>query len=242
MSPSDCAFCGAKGEMTREHVLPQWLRRALDGHSSVTPARGRHLFGGDLVIDDVCGPCNSGPLSRLDETAKQYWDLEHDRSPSLAAAEANLMARWAAKVCFNAQRAVMALGTAGSEPRMPVSVRDWVLRGGKCPDDLAVSTARLPTTHPDSQSVGLFGSNGTILPRRYLQLRAGVFFTAWSFPEGTDAAQLVAKFDREKAPASAIGDCTEDVGVPELRDPDMVRRGYWNNEELVERVNRRFGD
>src|SRR4029077_13223835 len=140
-----------------EHVLPQWMRDEMPEHTVVSPARGRHLFGGELVISDVCGACNSGPLSVLDEFAKSYWTDQLDSADSIPQGTAQHMARWAAKVSYNAQRAVIKLGTAGSEPQMPSALPAWVLGGGECPNSVAMSICRFPDEHRDTDETGTFG-------------------------------------------------------------------------------------
>ena len=235
-----CAYCGAQKELTREHVFPRWLRSELDDYPTVTPARGRHLFGGDLVVADVCADCNNGPLSELDETAKRYWDDGLDSAETLSGSVAALMARWAAKVGYNAQRATMALGTAGQEPEMPVEIRPWILADGGCPSGFAVSLTRMPPGHRDREGAGIFGSNGTPLPRRYVQLRGSVFFLAWSVPQVSDAAILVSEHDRRRLPAIDATAGGPTLAVPLIHDPDLVRRGMWRNRELLQQMAKRY--
>jgi hypothetical protein len=236
-----CAYCGVEARATDEHVLPQWMREELPEHTVVSPARGRHLFGGELVIRDVCGACNSGPLSQLDEFAKAYWTGRLDGAESLPQVDAHRMARWAAKVCYNTQRATASLGTAGAEPQMPRELGGWVLRGGECPQSVAVSLCRFPGEHRDTDEIGTFGSNGAPLPRRYLKMRRSVLFLAWDAPGQPGSAGVVATFDREHLPAVDLNSPTSPVHVPMISDADLPLRGVWNNPELLARMARRFG-
>jgi hypothetical protein len=212
----------------------------LADYPAVSPGRGRHLFGGDLVTDDVCAECNNGPLSELDEAAKRYWDAGLDSAAELRMSDRVPIARWAAKVSFNAQRAVSALGTAGEEPTMPATLAPWVLTGGALPTNLAMSIARMPTGHRDRDGAGTFGSNGTALPRRYVQLRGSVLLVGWDVPQVPRAAQQVADYDRRRMPAVDLLATTDPLAIPIIQDPDVVRRGFWRNEELLRRMAERY--
>lgn len=235
-----CAYCGRDVALTREHVLPQWLRRELADYPAVSAGRGRHLFGGDLVTEDVCGECNSGRLSELDEAAKRYWDVGLDSAAELRLGDRVPMARWAAKVNYNAQRAVRALGTAGEEPAMPATLGPWVLTGGLLPSNLAMSIARMPAGHRDWGGAGTFGSNGTALPRRYVQLRGSVSLLGWDVPHVPGAARQVAEHDRLHLPAVDLMATADPIAIPLIDDPDVVRRGFWRDQDLLRRMAERY--
>lgn len=75
-----CAFCGFTGKLTGEHVFGDWLSKiGLD--LSPTPHQGGPLnrIGRDLglmppfrtKVKDVCGPCNNGWMSNLEDVAKR---------------------------------------------------------------------------------------------------------------------------------------------------------------------------
>jgi hypothetical protein len=208
----------------------------------VSPALGRHLFGGDLVVPDVCGPCNNGPLGALDEAAKTYWDARKDELEEVDAVDALVMARWSCKVAYNAQRAVLLLGTGGQEPPFPPSAPDWILSGGAPPPDVAVVMSRMPVGHRDTDGAGVFGSNGTALPQRYIQLRGSVWFIVWDPSGQSGVAEFLAGRNCQSLPAVRVGrpEAVGAVAVPLLGDPDLVRRGVWNNPALLEKLARRY--
>jgi len=194
------------------------------------------------VVPDVCGPCNSGPLGTLDGAAKDYWDAGMDGQEETELGVALAMARWACKVAYNAQRAVILYGAPGAEPPFPSSVREWVLRGGTPPTDIAVAVARMPPGHRDTKNAAVFSSNGTELPRRYVQMRGSVWFVAWDPPGHPQIAEMIAREDSRRLPAVILGRTVAGptVAVPLLRDPDVVWRGFWNNRKLLRELAERY--
>lgn len=114
----ECLFCGVvgAGQLTNEHVNPQWLLQYLGlpkndqmfqgVASSATgeltqPPRihSTHSF----VQGHVCASCNSGWLSRLESAAKPLVIRLIDQPESLqrlASDEAALLAKWAAKTAY----------------------------------------------------------------------------------------------------------------------------------------------
>lgn len=240
MASGVCAYCGVVGQLTREHVMPAWLGRELTDHPSVTPAMGRHRFGGALVVEDVCAGCNNGALGNLDAVAKGFWDARSDYSDAIDSDTAGHLERWAGKICFNAQRAVFREGTAGDEPRMPGDAVTWMLRGGTPPESLRVSVTRMPPDHRDAEAVGVFNSRRTALPRRYIKLRIMTFFVAWDPPGQPGIAAHVASEDVRRVPARPMTPRDAGISVPMIDDPELLLRGFWNDQELLEAMARRY--
>jgi hypothetical protein len=78
--PGTCAFCGATAKLTGEHVLGDWLSRIgleLDPVAHRTGPLNR--IGRDVgvtppfrrTVRDVCGRCNNGWMSQLEDVAKR---------------------------------------------------------------------------------------------------------------------------------------------------------------------------
>ena len=107
-----CIFCGAKGTMTGEDVLGQWLQR-IDLDQSPVPHGtgwlnriGRHIGTRPPYrqrVRDVCKACNSGWMSRLESTASRVLTpfilgtagvVEGHDLPAIAA--------WVQKTCLTA--------------------------------------------------------------------------------------------------------------------------------------------
>lgn len=77
---ASCAFCGASGRLTREHVFGKWLGDIGLSRDPVPMVAGPlNRLGRDLgvtppfrqTVQDVCGSCNNGWMSRLEGVAKQ---------------------------------------------------------------------------------------------------------------------------------------------------------------------------
>ena len=82
--PKRCIFCGIKAKLTREHIWADWLK-AYIARDMVKHSRAKaiihktHTDGGvryqagdprSRRVECVCGPCNNGWMSRLQEKAK----------------------------------------------------------------------------------------------------------------------------------------------------------------------------
>lgn len=101
-----CVFCGATSNLTREHVLPDWLTQVgLD----LTPSE--HQFGRlnrvprqwssrpfTTTVKMVCATCNGGWLSALEGAAKPVLaPLIHGESRRLPYEDQALIAAWTCK-------------------------------------------------------------------------------------------------------------------------------------------------
>lgn len=236
----ECAYCLRDAAMTREHVLPAWVGASFEPDSSVSPAAGNHRFGGALVVTDVCASCNNGVLSQLDEHAKTHWDAGARSHEFADVDDLVLFGRWAVKVAYNAQRACTRNGTAGEEPPMPRVIPEWILEGGRMPSALELVLARLPSEHQDAECVGIYGSNGTPLPRRVVHLGSIVAAILWDHPAHPGIARELANLERNRLPGLRLSTDSDSAAIPLLCDPDMVSRGFWNNTELVTAFARRL--
>jgi hypothetical protein len=224
---TDCAYCDTRTVPTREHVLPAWIRDEARRHVAASPVRGRHAFGGELIVRDVCATCNNDRLGRLDEAARDWWRKTRSGTTTIAITEQRLLARWAAKISFNAQRATIGEGRAGQEPRMPASARAWMIGEGESDGSVLAAASLIPLEHHAADQFGTYGSNGTPLPRRYVHLGPTVFFVAWEHPQLAGTAEQVSRFDQERAHAAQIPDPAQRdlLALPYLSDPDVVLRG-----------------
>src|SRR5207248_9239509 len=67
-----CVFCGATSSLSTEHVIPKWVRKALQISEPVQEYRGSTYVGAAetlaIVFHEVCVRCNSGWMESL-ETA-----------------------------------------------------------------------------------------------------------------------------------------------------------------------------
>lgn len=108
-----CAYCGGSGRLTKEHILPAFLFRRYPEQRSGIPPKSHKVAKFEGTIKDVCGSCNSGPLSELDAYAQAFTEqnrcdrtFERKRPSLLILYEYEMLLRWLLKISFNAMRAV----------------------------------------------------------------------------------------------------------------------------------------
>lgn len=114
MSQSLCAYCKQPGSLTREHLWPASLHNRLLAANEQSEnifwlARLRRAIPSEPQIRDVCGRCNNGVLSKLDNYICELFDKSFSRV--LARDERvrfepnyHLLKRWLLKMSFNSAR------------------------------------------------------------------------------------------------------------------------------------------
>lgn len=128
---SRCAYCGSKSKLTREHVFPDFLEKFSDsfGLYYSNSVKGAYLPIAPTV-KDVCGICNNGVLSQLDEYVsglyKEHFHIELTDTITIHA-NRSLMVRWLLKVLFNAARSFKGI------PRVFFPFRKYILGEDKKP-------------------------------------------------------------------------------------------------------------
>lgn len=104
-----CIFCANQATLTREHVLPQWLRSLPVGEGPFTirrisetgQATDYKSRGVDIVARAVCGTCNGGWMSDLEVTAMPLLSpMITGGRRSMAPDEQDVVSRWAAKTAI----------------------------------------------------------------------------------------------------------------------------------------------
>lgn len=111
-----CAFCQYTGKLTREHLVPEWLKVDLPAqlpHHNHVVSRPSNGFGsahvwkkgrlnrsGDTVnqrVHDVCQGCNSGWMSSIEESSKPIIRrLVHGDFSPMTKQERGQVAKWIA--------------------------------------------------------------------------------------------------------------------------------------------------
>lgn len=112
MGEKKCGYCGRARAMTREHIIPKWYYDYLpsaDDRGFNDRARTK-ISNHELVVRDVCGVCNSGALSDLDNFGKDLFGRELSEPVFLGEfrkveLDRELLIRWLLKVSYNAARA-----------------------------------------------------------------------------------------------------------------------------------------
>jgi hypothetical protein len=108
-----CLFCGSRSDLTREHVYPKWLYRALKVGGPMTLMLGEEVIrtapGLDSTLREVCGACNHGWLHDLEHAFRSVMEnalLGHIREPTVLNTGAQqVVATWAIKTWLLAKRA-----------------------------------------------------------------------------------------------------------------------------------------
>jgi hypothetical protein len=106
MNMAMCIFCGEQGTLTREHVLPQWVRYLPPGEGPFTTRRVSATGdtveyrspGVDIVARAVCADCNGGWMAHLEATARPLLSPMINGLPqAMTPEEQHLISRWAVK-------------------------------------------------------------------------------------------------------------------------------------------------
>jgi len=220
-----CAYCGRHARASTEHAMAKWVGGAAVNHVSVTPAMRRHKWGGATTVRDVCVHCNNTVLSQLDQTAKMLVERAASAPPRLTAHEAIMLARWGGKLAYNMQRVCFREGTQGAEPPLPKSAIAWIL-GQSPPEEIRVAASWVHASEAVRENYGVFGSNGSILPRRYVQAGPIVMFVAWAHPQRPESTMLVHQKDCDRVPAVTVSHPSEaTVELPTMGDTSMLLKG-----------------
>ncbi len=116
MTKRTCLGCGVEltGEViTFEHALPQWLAKEIElggvslrhylhdegSEDKLLRSHGLNTFG----AKSVCGSCNNGWMSRLEDAAKPHiLGLMHEKTSILTVTDdaRTILSRWAVKTAF----------------------------------------------------------------------------------------------------------------------------------------------
>jgi len=68
-----CAYCGKIGDLTKEHIIPNFLCKKHPKQNFGYSQKADRYITWQAVIKDVCGDCNNGPLSELDEYGEEFY-------------------------------------------------------------------------------------------------------------------------------------------------------------------------
>jgi hypothetical protein len=168
-----CAYCGGIGPFSREHIFPQFLYRANPGTDFGYNLRRDEMVRGETTVRDVCPRCNNGPLSRLDDYAREFHDRnscqQHfvSRRGVPVVYEHGLLSRWLLKVNYNAMRAMH------SDHTLSAFV-PYMLRGDSSPGSvhLFLELIRsIPLSRSEQVALGITEDLGGV-PAQFLRVGA----------------------------------------------------------------------
>jgi hypothetical protein len=131
-----CAYCSRAAQLTREHVVPNFLyRQNPQAKLGFNPKADQFIFG-EVQIKDVCATCNSEHLGRLDAYASQFYEaneighLVTTEKKVRIAYDYALLSRFLLKVTFNCLR------FKGDDTRWLKPFSDYILYGVDHPTGL----------------------------------------------------------------------------------------------------------
>lgn len=132
-----CAFCSNLSVLTREHVWPRCIVDRTPQYNAHFRGESGKFFSGDLMVKDVCGKCNNGPLSELDSYICDLYDTQlhaivQPRQSILFRHTYSLLLRWLLKISYNSARA------NHSDVDALRGFTPYILFGGDPPPNVAV--------------------------------------------------------------------------------------------------------
>jgi hypothetical protein len=133
-STTPCVFCGAAGSLSDEHVVPKWVRKALQIREPVREFSGTAYVGAAetlaIVFHEVCVSCNTGWMESLEtDTRPVLGPLLLGAAPGTSRVldpdQQAILATWAVKTSL-----LLALSKFRGQDYgwIPVSTLQWLYR------------------------------------------------------------------------------------------------------------------
>lgn len=176
-SSKKCAYCGAHGKLTREHIIADFLYRESPDQKLGYNQRADRFMTWEAKLNDVCQACNNGPLSELDGYAAEF--LKSIDYCKTYCSDANvrfaydydMLFRWLLKVSFNASRTT-------SEPSSALrECAPYILGCGKRPSAafLAVEVVRdTPIPEREKRSLPGIARDWEFIPTKMFRVGPGI--------------------------------------------------------------------
>jgi hypothetical protein len=110
MSGRTCVYCGRGANLKNEHVFPDCFSKTYDSITTAKTPSGEKAVLSDLTIHDVCGECNNGPLSQLDDylcrwNERYFSTIVHAGDRIRFEYDLDLLLRGLLKIGYNVARA-----------------------------------------------------------------------------------------------------------------------------------------
>lgn len=215
-----CAYCGENQELTREHLLTTGLRGDPASNVSIFPPMGRHRFGQQVVLKDVCKQCNNERLGSLDEFALN-WTRTPPQEPHPDGG--GRLLRWCAKWAYNSKRAP---ATDKVDPRpLPPALPRWII--GVAPENPGFR-AIVAWMHPE-RDVGISYGEAADDPllEAALVIHEWLFVLAWEHPNREVSLDARIRSLAERFPGRELreGSAIDARYIPRIREADWPYRG-----------------
>jgi hypothetical protein len=131
-STTPCVFCGTTGSLSTEHVVPKWVRKALQISEPVKEFSGTTYVGAAealaIVFHEVCTSCNSGWMEHLETAARPVLEplllgASAGTTRALDPDQQAILATWAVKTAL-----LLVLGKFRGRDHgwIPVSTLQWL--------------------------------------------------------------------------------------------------------------------
>jgi hypothetical protein len=138
-SSTPCVFCGARGSLSTEHVVPKWVRKALQIREPVREFSGTSYVGAAetlaIVYHEVCARCNSGWMETLETLTRPVLGplllgAAPGTSRMLGPDQQAILATWAVKTSL-----LLALSKFRGQDHgwIPVSTLQWLYHSSHLP-------------------------------------------------------------------------------------------------------------
>lgn len=110
VSKRKCAYCGIAESLSREHIFPASIIKRFEDELISISDKSDKAFKADLVVKDVCEPCNNGILSGVDSQLSNIFDkyMHHPVQPGddvELSFDYNSLLRGLLKISYNSARA-----------------------------------------------------------------------------------------------------------------------------------------
>lgn len=107
-----CAYCGRSDvKLTREHIWPDFIKKVLPTYQThLSKASGWKPHKNSPAVRDVCGKCNNGFLSDLDNYGKALFAnyfktiVPLSSGPIIFEYDYHMLLRWLLKISYNDAR------------------------------------------------------------------------------------------------------------------------------------------
>lgn len=142
---SICVYCGKVRKLTKEHIWPKSIIRRVDNYTARYSASGDKVFGGELIVKDVCSECNNVLLSVLDSYLLK---LYHNYFSNFVDFEQKIvfkfeyekLLRALLKISYNTVR------TTGKNISEFSEFKGFILYGGAIPTNVSLIVELIPPT------------------------------------------------------------------------------------------------
>jgi hypothetical protein len=132
-----CAYCGIKNTLTKEHIWPKCLLNRTPSYRVRFSEKAKKIQEGEFLIKDVCSECNNNKLSELDSYICELYDQLFSKHVNFNEQikfeyDYDLLARSLLKITYNTARA------SGQNVKELSDFAKYILGGSKRPTNFSM--------------------------------------------------------------------------------------------------------